>query len=199
MALVSLYRASSRRLGREFGVVARPDFIAAIAALLGVTVFDPLPGPFIGIAVSPLLLIYRASRPYIATLGRTPGPDGHYRDVDRHPDARPPDHIAVLRVESSLYFANADAVAPGSCKPQPTSTPARSCSMPKPVPFIDVTSARMLADETDELHERGVQLFIAREVGQVRDIVRHVVADRGLTNLYPTVEAAVDAANRTTR
>jgi len=71
-SLIKLYRAYSRRLGREFGFVARPDFIAAIAALLGVTVFDTLPGLFIGITVSLLLLIYRASRPYIATLGQTP-------------------------------------------------------------------------------------------------------------------------------
>jgi len=33
-ALIKLYRAYSRRLGREFGFVARPDFIAATAALL---------------------------------------------------------------------------------------------------------------------------------------------------------------------
>ena len=68
-ALVKLYDAYSSRLGREFGFVARPDFIAAIAALLGVTVFDTLPGLFIGITASLLLLVYRASRPYIATLG----------------------------------------------------------------------------------------------------------------------------------
>ena len=63
----------TRRLGRQFGWVARPDFIAAVAALLGVTVFGTLPGLFIGIGVSLLLLVYRASRPYVAVLGRTPG------------------------------------------------------------------------------------------------------------------------------
>ena len=101
-AMIRLYRAYNSRLGREFGFVARPDFIAATAALLGVTVFDTLPGLFIGITVSLLLLIYRASGPYVATLGRTPGADGHYRDIDRHPDARIPDHIVVLRVDSGL-------------------------------------------------------------------------------------------------
>jgi hypothetical protein len=90
-ALIDLYRAYSRRLGREFGIVVRPDFIAAIAALLGLTVFDTLPGLFIGITVSLLLLVYRASRPYVSTLGKTPGPDGHYRDIDRHPEA----HLSV--------------------------------------------------------------------------------------------------------
>jgi MFS superfamily sulfate permease-like transporter len=91
-ALVSLYRAYSCRLGREFGLVARPDFIAAIAALLGVTVFDTLPGLFIGITASLLLLIYRASRPYVATLGKTPGGDGplpRHRPPPRRPRPRP--------------------------------------------------------------------------------------------------------------
>ena len=55
-ALIVLYHAYSKRLGKEFGFVARPDFIAAIAALLGVTVCDTLPGLFIGIGVSLLLL-----------------------------------------------------------------------------------------------------------------------------------------------
>ena len=41
--------------------------------MLGVLVFDTLPGLFIGIAVSLLLLLYRASRPHVAVLGRVPG------------------------------------------------------------------------------------------------------------------------------
>ena len=51
-----------------------PDFIAAVGALLGVTIFDTLPGLFIGIASSLLLLIYRASRPRIARLVSSPAP-----------------------------------------------------------------------------------------------------------------------------
>jgi sulfate permease, SulP family len=46
-------------------VAAPPDFIAAVAAMLGVLVFDTLPGLFIGIACSLLLLLYRASRPQV--------------------------------------------------------------------------------------------------------------------------------------
>ena len=61
------------------------------------------------------------------------------------------------------------------------------------IPFIDVTASRMLADLTDELHDRDVRLLIAREIGQVLDVVRHVVATSALTNVYPTVQAAVDA------
>jgi len=52
-------------------------------------------------------LLYRASKPYVATLGRV---DGVFVDRARNPDATPIDGIAILRVEGGLYFANADAV-----------------------------------------------------------------------------------------
>ena len=196
-ALIKLYRAYSRRLGREFGFVARPDFIAAIAALLGVTVFDTLPGLFIGITVSLLLLIYRASRPYIATLGQTPGLDGHYRDIDRHPDAHLPDHVAVLRVESGLYFANADAVRTQILNAAAADRIRAVVLDAETIPFIDVTASRMLSDLSDELRHQDVKLLIARDIGQVRDVLRHVIDDPALDDSYPTVEAAVSAADRT--
>jgi sulfate permease, SulP family len=49
-ALTGLYRiyAGPSRL------LARPDFVAALAAMLGVLIFDTLPGLFIGIGVSML-------------------------------------------------------------------------------------------------------------------------------------------------
>ena len=193
-ALIRLYRAYSSRLGREFGFVARPDFIAAIAALLGVTVFDTLPGPVHrhrGLAAA-------ADLPRLAPVRRDarqdPGPDGHYRDIDRHPDAQRPDHVVVLRVESGLYFANADAVrAQHPAAPQrPTasarssSTPRRSRSSTSPPPGCSPTRRRARAP--------GRQLLIARDIGQVRDVLTHVIDDPAFDHVYPTVAAAVDAA-----
>src|SRR4029077_12893684 len=43
-ALAALCRAWSSRLGKIYGFAARADFIAAVAAMLGVLIFDPLPG-----------------------------------------------------------------------------------------------------------------------------------------------------------
>jgi SulP family sulfate permease len=192
-ALTELYRVHSPRLGREFGFVARPDFIAAIAALLGVTVFDTLPGLFIGIAVSLLLLTYRASRPYVATLGREPGPDGVYSDIDRHPENRIPDHVAVLRIESGLYFANADAVRATVVRAAKAENVRGVVLDAGTVPFLDVTAARMLGTLAEDLRARGVRLLIARDIGQVRDVLRRVVEDPELTSMYSSVQAAVDA------
>jgi sulfate permease, SulP family len=187
-SLVALYRTYSARLGREFGVLARPDFIAAVAALLGVTVFDTLPGLFIGIAVSLLLLVYRASRPYVAALGRTP--EGHYRDIDRHPDAAAPDGVTVLRIESGLYFANADTVRTRILDAAGDGVHTVVLDA-ETTPFVDVTAARMLTAVVDELQTRGVGLLIARDVGQFRDVVVAATGDADLAIRYPTIDAAV--------
>ena len=192
-ALIELYDTYTRRLGRQFGWVARPDFLAALAALLGVTIFGTLPGLFIGIGASLLLLVYRASRPYVAVLGHTPGPDGAYHDVDRHEDARSPDGIVILRVESGLYFANAENVrsrildaggAPG----------VRAVILDaETIPFVDVSAARMLVSAHTQLETRGVRLVIARAVGQVRDVIGCITDENDLTSSFPTIAAAVDA------
>jgi SulP family sulfate permease len=102
-ALVELYRTYTRGLGRIYGFAARPDFIAAIAALFGVLVFDTLPGLFIGIGVSVLLLLYRASRPNIAVLGQE-RPDSPFEDSERNSDATAVPGLVILRVESGLFF-----------------------------------------------------------------------------------------------
>jgi sulfate permease, SulP family len=193
-ALVSMFRVYSGRLGREFGFVARPDFIAAIAALLGVTVFDTLPGLFIGIGLSLLLLIYRASRPYIARLGKTPGTNEHYVDIERHPDAKVPKQISVLRVDGGLYFGNADNIRARILQLAESERVRAVVIDAETIPFIDITAAQMLEELTDQLHQLGIELLVARDIGQVRDVMRHVVDDEALTHVYPTVQAAVDAA-----
>ncbi len=43
-ALARLYRLYTRRLGRIYGHAARPDFVAAVATMFGVLIFDTLPG-----------------------------------------------------------------------------------------------------------------------------------------------------------
>ena len=109
-ALRRLYRIWTSRLGAIYGVAARVDFLAALAALFGVLLFDTMAGLFIGIAVSVLLLVYRASRPNVAVLGRTVGPDPAWVDLARHPGAEQAPGVQVVRVEAGLFFANADFV-----------------------------------------------------------------------------------------
>jgi MFS superfamily sulfate permease-like transporter len=60
------------------------------------------------------------------------------------------------------------------------------------VPFVDVTAARMLDELTADLHRRRVRLVIARDVGQVRDVLASS-GDDAAPEYFPSVRAAVDA------
>jgi len=189
-ALATLYRVYTRALGRAYGgIAARPDFIAAIAAMAGVLVFDTLPGLFLGIAISLLLLVYRASRPHVAVLGRVAGTADQWLDVERHPQGQPVPGVVVLRVESGLFFANADHVR-ATIRRHVVDDDTRAVVLDaETMPFVDVSAARMLEELAEDLRRDGVALVIARDIGQVRDVLG------GETQrVYPTVEAAVTQA-----
>jgi high affinity sulfate transporter 1 len=197
-ALVALHRVWSVRLGDAYGAAARPDFLAAVAALLGVLVFDTLPGLFIGIAVSMILLLYRASRPRIAVLGRVPGTDDQYTDVRGRPENQLPDHATILRVESGLFFANADVVRRALRRHAAEDRVQAIVLDAESIPFVDISAARMLGDVAAELRERGVALLLVHDVGQVRDVLRAVVGeDPELQAVYPTIADALAAINHT--
>jgi sulfate permease, SulP family len=55
--------------------------------------------------VSLALFLHRTSRPHMAVVGLVPGTE-HFRNVLRH-EVRTSPHILSLRVDESLYFANA--------------------------------------------------------------------------------------------
>jgi SulP family sulfate permease len=167
-----------------------------VAALVGVLVFDTLPGLVIGIGISLLLLIYRASYPHIAVLGKVPGTAGQYGDLERHPDNQPLPGIVILRVESGLFFANADAVRQ-FVRAHAAQPGTRVVVLDaETVPAIDVTAVHMLAELTQSLEREGVRLLVAREIGQVRDVVRRVATDELPVGIYPTLQAAVQAAQQ---
>ena len=188
-ALVRLYRLYTAELGQIYGVSARPDLIAAVAAMVGVLVFDTLPGLFIGIACSVLLIVYRASRPHVAVLGRAAG-QRHWVDVDRHPDARPVPGVVAVRPESGLFYANADTVHASILRHLDAATTLVVLDF-ESVPVIDVTAAEMLSQLDDELRARGIRLAIARDIGQVRDLLAHAGDPRLLDHVHPTVDDAV--------
>jgi SulP family sulfate permease len=166
--------------------------VAAVAAMLGVLIFDTLPGLFIGISVS--LLLYRASRPHAAVLGRVPGTTDQFADVERSAANTPSPGIAVVRVDGGLFFANADAMR-SAVLSEVTDTTHAVVLDAETMPYIDVTAASMLVQLTEELERRGVKLVIARDIGQVRDVLE-TAPETVKARAYPTVQAAVEDLSR---
>jgi SulP family sulfate permease len=94
-----------RRLHR----VSRFDFGIAVAAIIGVLSVGVLAGVVVGVALSLGWLIYVATRPPMPLLGREAGTQV-FRDLDQHPGDETFPGIAVLRLDSGLFFATAEAL-----------------------------------------------------------------------------------------
>ena len=196
-ALAALYRAYSSRLGQIYGLAARADFIAAVAAMLGVLIFDTLPGLIIGVADSLLLLLYRVSRPHVAVLGEIPGSGAQWADTAVHPEDQTVPGVTVLRVESGMFFANADHVR-AVIEDAATTDGTRAVVLDyETMPYVDVTAARMLSQLAADLDRQGVRLVLAAEIGQVRDMVAAVSSQDGTPQYHRTVHEAVTAARTT--
>ena len=195
-ALRRLWKAGAGPLVAVAGYARRADFLAAVAALAGVLVFDTLPGLVIGIGISLILLIARTSRPNIAELVPADGSgSGVWVDRRRHPDRTPLPDVLVVRVEGPLMFTDADFV-----RDQVLELVAAQAAAGAPVtavvldgetvPGIDVTAAAMLTQLNHELGQTGVRFGVARGIGQVRD----VLSASGETDepaIFPTIDAAV--------
>ena len=91
-------------LRRTWGY-SKGDF-AAVAATIALTLtFGVEVGVASGVVLSILLHLWKTSRPHVAEVGRVPGTE-HFRNVLRH-DVETVPHLLSLRVDESLYFANA--------------------------------------------------------------------------------------------
>jgi SulP family sulfate permease len=190
-SLRRLYRLGAKPEHCRSALAMRPDFIAASAALVGVLVFATLPGLFIGIAVSLLLLLYRTAVPPIAVLGKVRGTTDQYGDVARHPENEGVAGLVILGVAGGLFFANAEALHKRLCTEAARDGIREIVLDAETMPFIDVTAAQMLGEVADELSRRGVRLVLAHGIGDVRQLVRE--AEAATIHVCPTVRAAVDA------
>jgi sulfate permease, SulP family len=90
---------------RRTWVYSKKDFAAVAATILVTLAVGVEAGVLTGVVVSLALFLYRTSRPHMAVVGLVPGTE-HFRNVLRH-EVRISAHILSLRVDESLYFANA--------------------------------------------------------------------------------------------
>jgi MFS superfamily sulfate permease-like transporter len=115
-------------------------------------------------------LLRGASRPRIATLGRVSGTD-RFADLTRYTDALTIPHALVLRIESGLFYFNAENVKERVLsmirRPDPVQLVVLDLSTSA---NIDLAGVRMLRELCEELSHAGVKLGIAEVHGAVRDL-----------------------------
>ena len=132
-----------------------------------------------GVALSLGVLVWRSSHPHMAVVGRMPGTE-HYRNVERYAVQTVPGLIA-LRVDESLFFANATAIEERiEALVQADPKVRRVLLVCSAVNQIDATALGMLTGLEQSLAARGVQLDLAEIKGPVMDRLKNTTLGQRL-------------------
>jgi SulP family sulfate permease len=150
---------------------SKNDF-AAMAATIVVTLAAGVElGVTAGVVLSLFLHLYNTSRPHFAIVGQVPGTQ-HFRNVDRHAVVTP-DHIVTVRVDESLYFANArfleDTIYTILANRPDLEHLVLMCPA---VNHIDASGLESLEAINARLHDAGVTLHLSEVKGPVMDRLR---------------------------
>ncbi len=149
----------------------KADAVSMLLTFAGVLVLGVEQGILTGVALSLTALVWRSSHPHMAVVGRVPGTE-HFRNVDRHQVQIRPGLIA-LRVDESLYFANAQVLEDrivSLIREQPNTR----CVLliMSAVNQLDTTALDMLTELDQSLAARGIALQFAEVKGPVLDRLR---------------------------
>jgi len=144
------------------------DF-AAVAATIFLTLGMGVEvGVSAGVILSIGLFLYKTSKPHVAEVGLVPGTQ-HFRNINRHEVETHPS-IVSLRIDESLYFANAaflqDLVYDRIACDQPVRHIVLMCSA---VNEIDMSALESLEAINTRLKNMGIKLHLTEVKGPVMD------------------------------
>jgi SulP family sulfate permease len=179
---------------RYYRLIPREFWLGALT-LVAVITLDVLPALVIGVVASILLLVYRASRPYLSVLGTLPDPAGAFADIRRHTEATAIPGVLIVRPDAPLFYANAQAVQDKVRRLAASSgTKVRTVLLDLDGnDEIDITTVDALTKLAVALERTGACLGLVHLHGPARDIAMraglldHIPAER----IYPTIETAV--------
>jgi SulP family sulfate permease len=154
-------------LKRSWGY-SKTDFAAVLATILITLGMGVEAGVSAGVGLSILLHLYKSSKPHIAEVGQVPGTE-HYRNILRHQVITDP-AVVTLRVDESLYFANArfleDKVQSRVAGDKEIRHVILQCSA---INEIDLSALESLEAINERLREMDVTLHLSEVKGPVMD------------------------------
>ncbi|MBJ6371709.1 SulP family inorganic anion transporter [Sedimentitalea arenosa] len=144
------------------------DFAAVLVTIL-LTLFAGVEiGVASGVVVSLVLFIWKTSRPHVAEVGLVPGTE-HFRNINRHTVQTDPT-ILTLRIDESLYFANARRMEDVVLARVHGDTSLRHVIlMCSAVNEIDLSALESLEAINARLHDMGLTLHLSEVKGPVMD------------------------------
>lgn len=153
---------------RETWRYSKRDFLAMAATILLTLTISVEAGVASGVILSVLLHLHRSSRPHCAIVGKVPGTE-HFRNVLRH-SVETCDTLVTLRVDESLYFANARFLEDQVYALLAENPKLKNVILMCPaVNEIDVSALESLEAINRRLADAGVKFHLSEVKGPVMD------------------------------
>ncbi|WP_298864204.1 SulP family inorganic anion transporter [uncultured Sulfitobacter sp.] len=157
---------------------SKADFAAVLATILITLGMGVEAGVSAGVGLSILLHLYKSSKPHIAEVGQVPGTE-HFRNILRHDVLTHPE-IVTLRVDESLYFANArfleEKIQNRVAADKTVRHVILQCSAINEIDFSALESLEAINERLDEMN---VKLHLSEVKGPVMDRLQraHFLSD----------------------
>jgi sulfate permease, SulP family len=173
----------------------RGDFAAVATTILLTLALGVEAGISAGVLLSVLLHLYRSSKPHIAEVGQVPGTE-HFRNILRHKVITHPS-IVTLRVDESLYFANAryleDRIQARVAGDKDVRHVILQCAA---INEIDFSALESLEAINERLREMDVKLHLSEVKGPVMDRLAeqhflHQLTGRVFLSQYDAVQGVL--------
>lgn len=147
---------------------SKADGAAMLATIILTLVHGVEAGIIVGVALSIGLYLYRTSRPHSAVVGRIPGTE-HFRNVQRH-KVEIDDSTVVLRVDESLYFANARYLEETVLELVSDNPEMKNLVLAcQAVNEIDASALESMEAINSRLEDAGIRLHLSEVKGPVMD------------------------------
>ncbi|MGH1415546.1 MAG: SulP family inorganic anion transporter [Pelagimonas sp.] len=147
---------------------SRVDFSAVAATIVLTLGFGVETGVSAGVILSIALHLYKTSRPHVAEVGLVPGTQ-HFRNIHRHRVDTCP-HMVTLRVDESLYFANARFLEDYVLNRVARDHDLHHVVLMFPaVSEVDMSALETLEELNTRLSEMGIAMHLTEVKGPVMD------------------------------
>ena len=187
---------------RRYRHIRRNDFMAALAAMIGVLVLGPLYGLLVAVGLAVLGLVYRSSRVETDIMGKVPGEKAAWGSITDHAERLTYDGIVVLRLDVPLFWANATQIHDRilATVDQSPGTTALLLDL-EATSQLDTTSIDMLELVLSRLRERGIDLYLVRVFYRARLTLTNAgfIEQLGEDHMWHSISAGVRAARTAAR
>ena len=162
--------------GTEFSLAAklrkssRKEYFIFLAAFGGVLVFGTIYGVVIGVLLSFINVIIRASYPPTSLLGVIPGRN-HFYNLETYAKAQPIKNVVIYRFKGNLFFANVGRFIEETENALQEDTKYLIVDA-SGINSIDSTAAAELGTLYNKLKKKGIRFFLVEHIAQVNEELR---------------------------